>query len=254
MSTRSARIGSGAEGSAISDARRNSVAEMRLLIPPRLRAAHDLVCDRARATNAEALLLTGSTARGSRTSISDLDYHLIGVPIPHEDLPAELDIHVVSSATLEVRLEEGDDFTQWSLRFGLVIFDHGIVRDSLRLIERLGLWPDVSRKADQATKSLKIARAMVHSGDQDAAVEQVRTALTLAARWRLLAAHRFPLSRGELPGQLGELGLVDLAAGLAATINDYPGLEELAEFVCVAQHLVEQTASSETSPSRPHAA
>jgi hypothetical protein len=120
MSTRSARIRSGADGSATSDAWQNTVAETRLLIPPRLRAAHDLVCDRARATNAEALLLTGSTARGSRTSISDLDYHIIGVPIPHEDLPAELDIHVVSSAAVGIRLEEGDDFTQWSLRPGLL--------------------------------------------------------------------------------------------------------------------------------------
>jgi hypothetical protein len=185
---------------ATSDALQHTAGDTRLLIPSRLRFAHDLVCARARAANAAALLLTGSTARGSRTSISDLDYHIIGVPISHDDLPAELDIHVVSSATIGVRLGEGDDFTQWSLRFGRVIFDNGIVRDSLRRIERLGLWPDVSRKADQAIKSLKIARAMVQSGDQDAAVEQVRTALTLAARWHLLAAHRFPLSRGELPG------------------------------------------------------
>jgi hypothetical protein len=172
MSTRPATIGSGAAGSAASEATPKTVAEVRLLIPPRLHAAHDLVCDRAIATNAEALLLTGSTARGSRTSISDLDYHIIGVTIPQEDLPADLDIHVVSPATFGIRLEEGDDFTQWSLRFGRVIFDNGIARDSLRRIEQLGLWPDVRGKADQAITSLNIACAMVQSGDQDAAVEQ----------------------------------------------------------------------------------
>jgi hypothetical protein len=210
------------------------------------------VCARAREADAEALLLTGSTARGSRTSISDLDYHIIGVAIPHDDLPADLDIHVASSAVVSARLEEGDDFTQWSLRFGRVIFDSGIVKDTLRLIEQCGLWPDVSRKADQSIKSLKIAVAMVQSGDQEAAVEQARTALTLAARWQLLAAHRFPLSRAELPGQLNEVGLSDLAAGLTATIAGYPKLEELAAFLNVVQRLVET--AIEDVPSISHAA
>jgi hypothetical protein len=242
--------------SAASDAsvtQRDAAAEVRLLIPPRLRAAHDLVCVRARETGAEALLLTGSTARGSRTSISDLDYHVIGVTIAHDDLPADLDIHVVSSGLVRTRLKEGDDFTQWSLRFGRVIFDSGIVNDSLRLIEQRGLWPDVSRKADQSIKSLKVAMAMVQSGDQDAAVEQVRTALTLAARWQLLAVHRFPLSRAELPTQLNEVGLSDLAVGLAATITGYPQLEELGEFLGVVQRLVDTTTAS-VPPVRSHAA
>jgi hypothetical protein len=219
-----------------------TVAEVRLLVPPGLRAAHDLVCSRARETGAEALLLTGSTARRSRTSISDLDYHVIGVALPHHDLPADLDIHVVSPTELRTRLKEGDDFTHWSLRFGRVIFDDGIVSESLRLVEQRGLWPDVSRKADQSIKSLKIAVAMVQSGDQEAAVEQVRTALTLAARWRLLSARRFPLSRAELPAQLDEVGLPDLAAGLAATITGDPQLEELAAFLDVVQRLVDTPA------------
>ncbi len=231
-----------------------AVAGVRLLIPPRLRAAHDLVCRRARETGAEALLLTGSTARGSRTSISDLDYHLIGVTIPHDDLPADLDIHVVSPGLLRTRLKEGDDFTQWSLRFGRVIFDSGVVNDSVRLIEQRGLWPDVSRKANQSIKSLKIAMAMVQSGDQDAAVEQVRTALTLAARWQLLAAHHFPLSRAELPTQLREVGLSDLAVALAATITRYPQLEELEGFLSVVQRLVDAAAVAVAPPVRSHAA
>ncbi len=249
MSARPASTGAGA-----SVIRRDDATEVRLLVPPRLRVAHDLMCLRARETGAEALLLTGSTARGSRTSISDLDYHVIGMAIPHDDLPADLDIHVVSSDLVRTRLKEGDDFTQWSLRFGRVIFDDGIVNESLRLIEQRGLWPDVSRKADQSIKSLKIALAMVQSGDQDAAVEQVRTALTLVARWQLLAAHRFPLSRAELPTQLNEIGLSDLAAGLAATIDGCPHLEELAEFLSVVQRLVDTATVAHVPPVRSHAA
>jgi hypothetical protein len=218
-----------------------------------LRAAHDLVCVRAQEAGADALLLTGSTVRGARTSISDLDYHVIGMTVPHDDLPADLDVHVVSADLFRTRLEEGDDFTQWSLRFGLVIFDSGIISDSRRLIEQRGLWPDVSRKADQAIKSLEIATAMVQSGDQDAAVEQVRTALTLAARWQLLAAGRFPLSRAELPSQLDEIGLSDLAVGLAATINGYPRPEQLSAFLNVVRRL-DATTVARVPPVRSHAA
>jgi hypothetical protein len=101
-------------------------------------------------------MLTGSTARGTRTPISDLDYHVVGVSIPHGDLPAELDIHVVAPDVLRARIAGGDDFTQWSLRFGRVIMDRGIVQEGRRLIEQGNLWPDVNRKADQAVKWLKM--------------------------------------------------------------------------------------------------
>ncbi len=168
---------------------------IRDLVPDRLRLLHDAVTARARESHAQALLLTGSTARGTNTAVSDLDYHLIGEPIVTDDLSGELDLHVVSVTLLQTRLREGDDFTQWSLRFGCVVFDEGIVRDTVRLIDEQRLWPDPARKKKQASKSLSIARAIVASGDHDAALEQVRTALTLTARWRLLADRRFPLSK-----------------------------------------------------------
>jgi hypothetical protein len=201
---------------------------IRDLVPDRLRKLHDAVTTRARESHAQALLLIGSTARETRTAVSDLDYHLIGEPIVTDDLSGELDLHVVSATLLHTRLREGDDFTQWSLRFGCVVFDEGIVRETVRLIDEQRLWPDPARKKEQARKSLSVARAIVASGDHDAAVEQVRTALTLTARWRLLAGRRFPLSRAELPIQLEELGYRPLAAALAATIHGAPGLDELA--------------------------
>jgi hypothetical protein len=99
------------------------------LVPEGLRMLHDVVTVRAREAGAQAVLLTGSTARGTRTAISDLDYHLVGEPIATNDLSNELDLHVVSATLLTSRLWEGDDFTQWSLRFGCVVFDEGIVRE-----------------------------------------------------------------------------------------------------------------------------
>lgn len=194
------------------------------LLPARLHVAHDTVESRAREAGAQALLLTGSTARGTRTPSSDVDYHVIGEPIAVDCLPDELDIHVVSPPRLRTRLLEGDDFTHWSLRFGCVVFDTGIIRDNKDLIAERELWPDPLRKWQQAQKSLGIGRAMVASGDHEAAVEQVRTALTLAARWRLLADRRFPLSRPEIPAQLEDLGYRTLAADLRATIIEAPHL------------------------------
>jgi hypothetical protein len=223
-------------------------------LPARLRMLHDAITARAREAHAQALLLTGSTARGTRTAVSDLDYHLIGEPIVTDDLPGELDLHVVSATLLNKRLLEGDDFTQWSLRFGCVVFDEGIIKESVRLIDRQGLWPDPARKQQQARKSLDIARAIVASGDHDAAVEQVRTALTLAARWRLLADRRFPLSRAELPIQLEGLGYVTLATGLATTIHDVPALDQLALYVETACDLLDAPPASMERTSRSHAA
>jgi hypothetical protein len=208
------------------------------LLPRRLQGLHRLLTERARESAAQALLLTGSTARGTRTGISDLDYHLLGEHIVIDDLPEELDLHVASAEKLRARLREGDDFTQWSLRFGLIVFDHGVVREAMQVIIEQQLCPHPARKRVQAEKSLRIARAMVASGDQDAAIEQVRTALTLAARWHLLEHGQFPLSRSELPSQLRELGASALAASLAATIHGAPALKLLAVSVEAAEELL----------------
>jgi len=231
----------------------NEADRIQKLLPERLRLVHDALELRARGAGAQALMLTGSTARGTRTLASDLDYHLIGTPIAFDSLPDEIDLHVVSPARLRARLLEGDDFTHWSLRFGCVVFDTGIVRESQDLIAEQKLWPDPLRKRQQAQKSLGIARAMVASGDHEAAVEQVRTALTLAARWRLLADRMFPLSRPEIPAQLEDLGYNALAADLRATIVEAPQLTRLAQSVETTIALL-GTGEEGTTTARPHAA
>ncbi len=231
----------------------NDLERIQELLPGALHAIHDTVESCAREAGAQALLLTGSTARGTRTPSSDLDYHLIGTQLAIDRLPDELDLHVVAPAQLRMRLLEGDDFTHWSLRFGCVVFDQGIIRESTALIAERQLWPDPLRKWQQAQKSLNIARAMVASGDHEAAVEQVRTALTLAARWRLLADRRFPLSRPEIPAQLETLGYETLAANLRATIIDAPPLPRLALSVEDAIALLGKTESS-TAEAHLHAA
>jgi hypothetical protein len=56
------------------------------LLPDALRELHGVVVARAQQVGARALILSGSTARGRRTEISDLDYHLVGNKIATRDL------------------------------------------------------------------------------------------------------------------------------------------------------------------------
>src|SRR4051812_11563400 len=125
------------------------------VLPARLRGLHLTVVSRARANQANALILSGSTALGRRTEISDLDYHLVGGKLKIDDLSHELDLHVLSKDRLEAEILAGDDFVQWSVRFGCVVFDDGTVREALRLIADRRPWPDVERKRRQAAKSLE---------------------------------------------------------------------------------------------------
>ena len=138
----------------------------------------------------------------------------------------------------------GDDFVQWSLRFGCVVFDDGTVRRALRLIAERQPWPDVGRKRAHAAKSLELARRFVRTGDQDGALVQVRTALSLAARARLLGAGIFPLSRAELPAQLQAIGCPEAAHDLAETIYTAPSLTELARAVRQGEQLIAAVSGS----------
>jgi len=209
------------------------------LLPSELRGLHRVVVDRARCSGAKALILSGSTVRGCRTEISDLDYHLVGAKIQTKDLSRQLDLHVLSEEKLDSELLAGDDFIQWSLRFGAVVFDDGVLRRALGLIAERQPWPDVERKRANAEKSLALAGKFVDTGDQDGALVQVRTALSLAARARLLSAGRFPLARAELPAQLAAMGCTDAARGLTATIYESPPLTDLRAIVRRGEELLD---------------
>jgi len=93
-----------------------------------------------------ALALTGSTARARRTLISDLDYHVVGPRPELGGLPGDVDIYARGEDHFWCKLRDGDDFVQWTLRFGCVLFDTGIFRAGLAMIAREGLWPDGKAK------------------------------------------------------------------------------------------------------------
>ncbi len=182
---------------------------------------------RAREDRAEAFALTGSTARGQRTAISDLDYHVVGDRPRYDDLPDDVDVYVTDVDRFWSKLLEGDDMVQWTLRFGCILHDSGAFREGLAVIERDRIWPDPARHLIRLPRIAAFAARLIKMEDEDAALDQVRAGLTSRARAFLLAARVFPLARSELPAQLEAIGGRDLAVALSRTVHAKPGLGEL---------------------------
>jgi hypothetical protein len=194
---------------------------------PEQRLITATVMSRSIALGASGFALTGSTARKRRTAISDLDYHVIGRRPDVSDLPGDVDVVATSTARFRSRLIEGDDFAQWTLRCGCVLHDTGPMRDGVRLIVEMDVWPHAQRKLDSLDVHRTEVERLIDMGDQDAAHEQLRAMLTTAARGLLLRARVFPFARKELPAQLERAGYGPLAQALRQMIHSTPHLDEL---------------------------
>jgi HEPN domain-containing protein len=196
---------------------------------------------RCRRAGSVGLVLTGSTARGRRTRISDLDYHVIGARPDIRNLPQDIDLYGDEPDELVAKLRAGDDFVHWTVRHGCVLFDDGTLEAAAAMIAKAGLWPDVDRKLGQARRTLAFAERMLESGDYDAALEQTRGALSLTARWWLLRHDIFPLARDELSGQLRALRCYALAEGLHRSIHERPPERALTQSITAARVVIESS-------------
>jgi hypothetical protein len=198
---------------------------------------------RSRNVGAHALILSGSTARARRTRVSDLDYHVIGGR-PEIGHPAEdIDLFCDDAEAFMAKLRAGDDLVHWSVWYGCILFDDGIVQRAASYAASHDGWPDATRKLRQARSALSFTARIVESGDTGAALEQVRGVLSLTARWLLLAHDVFPLSRDELSDQVLDLGCLDLAAALHRSIHCEPELDELATGVRLVKYLTSLSAA-----------
>lgn len=197
--------------------------------------------NRARSASAAAIVLSGSTARGRRTLVSDLDYHVIGISsLKVADLPADIDLYADEVDRFWTKLRDGDDFAHWSVWYGCVLFDSGVMRAAAEYVAERDIWPDPERKLRQAHSALDFAEQMADSGDYAATLEQVRGTLSLVARWVLLSYDVFPLARDELAGQVEQLGFEGLAHALRRTIRERPGDEELRQAVAQARAISQE--------------
>ena len=151
------------------------------------------------------VVLVGSSARGTTHGRSDIDILVIYDGDCRIRLNRPGDIHLQQDTRLRflTRLEEGDDYPAWALRFGIALRDPGGWWAKQVATEMAKPhWPDWRPKADHARKRIAMSMDLLEVGDVEAASEEMMFAASHVARAVLLKHGRFPLSRTELPSQL----------------------------------------------------
>ena len=167
------------------------------------------------------VVLVGSCARGVTNSRSDVD-----VLVLHDDgrrirlkRPGDIHLQQDSRSRFLGRLEDGDDYPGWALRFGTPLRDpDGWWAKHAAAETESPHWPDWCPKVEQAGKRIRMASELLDVGDLDAASEELLLAASHVARATLLKDGVFPLARPELPLQLGSVDsslarLLDLLMG-----------------------------------------
>ncbi len=153
----------------------------------------------------DTVVLVGSYARGVTNQRSDVD-----VLVLHDDghrirlkRPGDIHLQQDSRSRFLKRLQAGDDYPAWALRFGLSIRDpDGWWAKQAASEAAAPHWPDWRAKLEHARKRARIASELLEVEDTDAASEELLFAASHVARATLLKAGEFPLSRPELPSQL----------------------------------------------------
>jgi hypothetical protein len=151
----------------------------------------------------------------------------VGSRFKTSDLPGDVDVYSGAADSFWEKLRAGDDFIQWTLRFGCILVDGGIFRAGLRVIATELIWPDAAKKFRRLPDMQRLAERLVDMGDRDAAQDQLRATLTSLARGLLLDAGVFPMARQEFPGQLRTIDRGGVADALAQTIHGEPTLSDM---------------------------
>lgn len=194
------------------------------------RAYLDLVIAEALAQEAFAVVLTGSSARGAEPGIwSDVD--LLAIDLSPGDSPPSVHLIEVKVADFEAQLISGDDVAQWAARYGKPLYGGAQWEALVASLLPAAPWPDFRKKLYQSTRRLDVSRVLLDAGDARSAQKELVYAASHLARALLFARRVFPLSRPELPAQLGEINEHEIAAAiqkLASTlVKDETDLGEI---------------------------
>ena len=175
--------------------------------------------------NTSTVVLMGSCARDFTHDRSDVDILVIRPDGQGDDCrirldrPGHIDLQQDTRTRFLRRLEEGDDYPAWALRFGVPIRDPGgWWYDQVKAEKDNPHWPDWRLKIKQAERRLAMSDGLLDAGDASAASEELMFAASQVARAILLKGGEFPLSRMELPPQLQNRS-PDLAEFLSKLIN-----------------------------------
>lgn len=185
-----------------------------------------------------AIILIGSVARSTHTSQSDLDLLVVGDQQPvikrHAD---RLHVQALTVRQLSERLQEGDDFAAWCVRYGVPL----VTSESWLIIVASAegvTWPDWHKKIHHAARRLTLATALLETGDVPAAAEEMLYAASHTARAILLKEKIFPLSRPEMIAQLREHNHGSLARVLQELSYEEPTEHALSRYLVYIKRLL----------------
>ncbi len=166
------------------------------------------------------VVLIGSMARGTAGADSDIDLLVVSPErAPRLSIGIDAQIFRTTRADFLDRMECGDDFPQWAVRYGKVISDESHWWGEVKNNPALQKWPNWRRKRDQARERLPFATPLRESGDLEHAREELLLAARHLARAILLEERVFPLSQPELPAQLREIGHSKIAELLDSMVD-----------------------------------
>ncbi len=173
----------------------------------------------ARARDEETVVtVIGSAARGRSHADSDLDLLVVANSAPPRS-PIGIQVSRLTRHDVQTRALNGDDFTQWALRFGRSVHGQGHWEQLKESLLECVPWPDHKVNLARARDRLDDARALFDLGDCDAANEELRYALSQLARAMLLSNRVFPFSRPELAEQLLGIDEPHLADALRQSLD-----------------------------------
>ena len=173
----------------------------------------------------QAVAASGSAVRDVAYS-DDLDLVMV-YRTQRPDLPVrpiDVDLRLYEQAEARQKLEDGDDYLSWTVRYGRVLFEREAWWTRLCVEWKDRVAPPSAVKARaRADKMRNLYDKMLEVGDLDAAAEIQISMLTHLARALLGGAGVFPKSRPELADQLCGIGEKALAGRLADALNHRRG-------------------------------
>ncbi len=150
-------------------------------------------------------ILIGSMARRMCSWRSDIDILILSQTRLRVRAP-RLHLQHETRSRFVRRLEQGDDYCAWALRFGRCLYDSDGWWEVLAEKEkRLPHWPRWQLKIERAARDAKRGMDLLACGDSAAAEEEFLYAAGHIARALLLKRGEIPLSRPELARQLDDV-------------------------------------------------
>ena len=142
--------------------------------------------------------------------------------------PGDVHLQQDSRSRFLQRLNDGDDYPGWALRFGTPLRDPGgWCAENAAAESKNPHWPDWRPKLEHARKRIRMSSELLEAEDLEAATEELLFGASHVARAVLLKRRVFPLSRPELPAQLEDVdsSLAGLLQKLIDGDVDADGLE-----------------------------